>query len=170
MENRKLYSLVSAVTIFGSLFGLKSMLDFIGENRVMNSLFLGTYRLSFSLPIAWLIYASHRGCGGIVNRILSSRFWIPLSKLSYSLYLISSVVQHNLVASQPHEISFESHDMVSLTDHDIFHSLTNFHQFFNFLYELFLSIVGAIFLHILVEQPAIEFAKKFFNQKQNVKM
>ena len=35
---------------------------------------------------------------GLVNRILSARFWIPLSRLTYCAYLVHIIVLQNLYA------------------------------------------------------------------------
>ena len=43
------------------------------------------HRQVFALSVSWLIYACHTGIGGPVNRILSFRFLIPLSSLSYTV-------------------------------------------------------------------------------------
>ncbi|KXJ18551.1 nose resistant to fluoxetine protein 6 [Exaiptasia diaphana] len=57
------------------------------------NVFYGTFsRFSWSLALAWVIYACHTGYGGLVDKILSARFWIPLSRLTYCVYLVHLVV------------------------------------------------------------------------------
>ena len=49
-------------------------------------------RTVFSIGVALIIYTCHNGFGGVVNRILSWRFWIPLSRLTFMAYLCHPIV------------------------------------------------------------------------------
>ncbi|KAI6217047.1 Acyltransferase 3 domain-containing protein [Aphelenchoides fujianensis] len=52
-------------------------------------LFYGSfYRVVFALATSWVIYACHTGQAGVINWCLSMRVLLPLSSLSYSVYLI----------------------------------------------------------------------------------
>ncbi|XP_052083555.1 nose resistant to fluoxetine protein 6-like [Mytilus californianus] len=42
--------------------------------------------------VAWVLFACHNGNGGVVNKILSWRGLVPLSRLSYAVYLIHPIV------------------------------------------------------------------------------
>ncbi|XP_076087327.1 nose resistant to fluoxetine protein 6-like isoform X3 [Mytilus galloprovincialis] len=42
--------------------------------------------------VAWVVFACHNGNGGVVNKILSWRGLVPLSRLSYAVYLIHPIV------------------------------------------------------------------------------
>lgn len=46
------------------------------------------HRLAWSVAVGWLIFACVHGYGGPVNRILSWRVFIPLSRLTYVIYLV----------------------------------------------------------------------------------
>ncbi|OZC11273.1 hypothetical protein X798_01689 [Onchocerca flexuosa] len=46
------------------------------------------HRTTFAVAIAWLIYACHNGYGSFVNTFLSSKLFLPLSALCYTVYLI----------------------------------------------------------------------------------
>ena len=104
----------SCLTLGGFLFSYKFFSKLIGKNQLFNSLFVGFYRLNFGLGMAWVIYACHSGHGGVVNRFLSSKFWIPLARLSYCLYLVSPVIQYNLISSKPHQLNLDIDHIVSL--------------------------------------------------------
>ncbi|XP_020892990.1 nose resistant to fluoxetine protein 6 isoform X2 [Exaiptasia diaphana] len=57
------------------------------------NVFYATFsRISWSLALAWVIYACHAGYGGLVDKILSARFWIPLSRLTYCVYLVHIII------------------------------------------------------------------------------
>ncbi|KXJ26852.1 Nose resistant to fluoxetine protein 6 [Exaiptasia diaphana] len=53
---------------------------------------MGTSPFAWALSLAWVIYVCHAGFGGLVDNILSARFWIPLSRLTYSVYLVHPMV------------------------------------------------------------------------------
>ncbi|CAC5405309.1 unnamed protein product [Mytilus coruscus] len=42
--------------------------------------------------VAWVVFACHNGNGGVVNKILSWRGLVPLSRLAYAVYLIHPIV------------------------------------------------------------------------------
>ncbi|XP_077529582.1 nose resistant to fluoxetine protein 6-like [Haemaphysalis longicornis] len=46
----------------------------------------------WSVGIAWIVYACLAGCGGIFNAVLKSRTLEPLSKLTFSTYIIHQSV------------------------------------------------------------------------------
>jgi peptidoglycan/LPS O-acetylase OafA/YrhL len=112
--------------------------------------------------MAWIIFACHSGHGGVVNRFLSSKYWMPLARLSYCLYLVSPVIQYNLIASTPHLLNLEISHIVSVSCSTLnldFSRLLFCFQLHNFLRELSISLVGALALNLLVEQPFSKIAK-----------
>lgn len=60
--------------------------------RAENIMYLTFARFAWSLALAWVIFACHRGRGGLVDKILSARFWIPLSRMTYCAYLVHVIV------------------------------------------------------------------------------
>ena len=45
------------------------------------------------ITVNFLIFACHKGYGSIINKFLSSKYWIPLAKMALSIYLCSLYVQ-----------------------------------------------------------------------------
>uniref|UniRef100_A0AC34EZC4 Acyltransferase 3 domain-containing protein n=1 Tax=Panagrolaimus sp. ES5 TaxID=591445 RepID=A0AC34EZC4_9BILA len=81
---------IASLAGFWSLYGLYPCLQ--AWNWPIYHYFYGvTHRLVFSLALSWLIYACHTGIGGFINTVLSHRFLLPLSTLSYSVYLIHMI-------------------------------------------------------------------------------
>jgi peptidoglycan/LPS O-acetylase OafA/YrhL len=75
---------------FWALFGLYPSLQ--GWDWPFYHLFYGaTHRTVFSFALCWLIYACHTGIGGPINAFLSMRVLLPLSIMSYSVYLIHMI-------------------------------------------------------------------------------
>ena len=70
------------------------LVPYLNEEQVpvMNSfvrVFYGSFnRLAWSLAVGWLIFACVHGYGGPVNRFLSWKIFIPLSRLTYVVYLV----------------------------------------------------------------------------------
>ncbi|KAG0422586.1 hypothetical protein HPB47_001592 [Ixodes persulcatus] len=54
----------------------------------VSAAYAGTHRLGWGLCLAWVVVACVSGRGGIVNTILSSRLLVPISRLSYSIYVL----------------------------------------------------------------------------------
>lgn len=52
------------------------------------ALYASLSRVAWSLALAYIIYACVHGYGGPVNWFLSLSFWLPLSRLSYAIYIL----------------------------------------------------------------------------------
>ncbi|KAL3097359.1 hypothetical protein niasHS_003807 [Heterodera schachtii] len=75
---------------FWSVFGLYPALQ--GWDWPLYHLFYGSCaRTIFALALGWLIYACHTGIGGPINWVLSLSPLLPLSVLSYSVYLFHMI-------------------------------------------------------------------------------
>ncbi|XP_033748135.1 nose resistant to fluoxetine protein 6-like [Pecten maximus] len=66
--------------------------DQTGANLAVSAFYISCSRLSWSIAIAWVIYACATGYGGPVNIILSWKVWAPLGRLTYCAYLVHPVV------------------------------------------------------------------------------
>ncbi|XP_046608890.1 nose resistant to fluoxetine protein 6-like [Neodiprion virginianus] len=115
-------------------------------NRLLEVILALTLRPCWSIAIAWIIYACTHGYGGFVNRFLSWPFFRPVSRLSFSIYLMHILLQfmRSGVARTP--IAFSN-------------SLLIYESFI----DLALSIVVAFMLTLFVEYPMILLAKIFVN-------
>lgn len=49
-------------------------------------------RFAWGVALAWVVFACKEGFGGWVNDILSWRAWLPLSRVTYSAYLLHPIV------------------------------------------------------------------------------
>jgi peptidoglycan/LPS O-acetylase OafA/YrhL len=56
-------------------------------------------RIFWCLSLAWIILACHLSYGGIFKRFLSLLIWMPISKLSFCIYLVHLPVQLVYLAS-----------------------------------------------------------------------
>ncbi|XP_032794863.2 nose resistant to fluoxetine protein 6 [Daphnia magna] len=82
---------LSSAIILAVIYGLVPYLD---ENKVPTidpaiSLCYGSlHRAAWAIAVGWIVYACTRGYGGFINRLLSWKGFLPLSRLSYCVYLI----------------------------------------------------------------------------------
>ncbi|XP_045604426.2 nose resistant to fluoxetine protein 6 [Procambarus clarkii] len=57
----------------------------------------GGQRFTWGAVMAWVVFACHYGYGGLVNEFLSHPIWQPMSRLTYSLYLVAYPLQFAIV-------------------------------------------------------------------------
>ncbi|KAI0224159.1 O-acyltransferase like protein [Lamellibrachia satsuma] len=78
-------SVLCLVAVYGNYqFDNKSLVEYRA--------YMSTLADVFTLGMAWLVFACCTGYGGFVNRFLSWNFFIPLSRLTYTLYLIHPLI------------------------------------------------------------------------------
>jgi len=65
-------------------------------NEQIELLFIIT-RILWPVAICWIIHACHAGYGGMINKILSNKYLIPLSTLSFGLYFLNNHAAHFIV-------------------------------------------------------------------------
>ncbi|XP_049276087.1 nose resistant to fluoxetine protein 6-like [Rhipicephalus sanguineus] len=61
-------------------------------SRITTALYAVTHRGLFSAGIAWVIYACLTGRAGFLTSLLAWPGWAPLSRLSFSAYMIQDIV------------------------------------------------------------------------------
>lgn len=79
----------------GSMFSLYRFYEAPFTN-FESSLYAGLHKLVWNLASGWLVLAVTTGHGGWVQRMLSSRVFVPFSRLTYCAYLCNGIVElHN---------------------------------------------------------------------------
>ena len=56
--------------------------------RTAAAIYGGFYKVAWALSVGWVIFACCRGYGGWINELLSWKAFVPLSRVSYIIYLI----------------------------------------------------------------------------------
>ncbi|RWS12604.1 hypothetical protein B4U79_11987 [Dinothrombium tinctorium] len=69
-------------------------------------------RIIWAACLGWVTFACVSGNGGFINSILSSKIFIPLSRLSYSAYLIHPIVIAAFYGSRESAFDFSHYLMV----------------------------------------------------------
>ncbi|XP_051175755.1 nose resistant to fluoxetine protein 6-like isoform X2 [Leptopilina boulardi] len=63
-------------------------------NVVLETVLASLGHFIWATGVAWIIYACHHGSGGLINKLLSLSIFLPISKISYSLYLLHYLFQN----------------------------------------------------------------------------
>ncbi|XP_054718300.1 nose resistant to fluoxetine protein 6-like [Uloborus diversus] len=114
--------------------------------------YAGFSKTAFSLSVAWVVTCCARGYGGIINRFLSWRVWIPLSRLAFCMYLVSPIVQ-----------------LLSIGSSKTVRDSTPKEWVWRFFGDYFVSAFLAFLFFVLVENPFITI-ERIFNEKDKSEM
>lgn len=61
-------------------------------DKVTNAIFGGFHRVFWAVSLFWPMYACATGRGGPLNKFLSWSFFLPLSRLTYCIYLVHALL------------------------------------------------------------------------------
>ncbi|KAK7492833.1 hypothetical protein BaRGS_00015971 [Batillaria attramentaria] len=92
--------LVAAGTAWWSLFGLYDSLAKAPIPVWQAALYNAVGRTAWGVSVAWVVFACCTGQGGFVNTLLSWGGLLPLSRLTYSVYLLHLPMMYTLVQSR----------------------------------------------------------------------
>ncbi|GBM05327.1 Nose resistant to fluoxetine protein 6 [Araneus ventricosus] len=92
------------------IFGLYHVKD----NETLFHFYNALSRSAFGLGLAWVIFCCLSGNGGLVDRFLSLKIWIPLSRLTYCAYLFHPIIMSWYFESQKTPFYFTHANMVSM--------------------------------------------------------
>lgn len=95
-------------------FNATNFYSLVGGNPFLNSLFIALIRNLWGAGIAVIIFVCHFGGGGYVNTFLSSKYWMPIGRLGFSIYLVHPVIQFNFNSYRENPANLETTHMVSL--------------------------------------------------------
>ena len=105
-------------------------------------IYRGSYRTVWGFGLAWITLACDLGSGGIINWFLSWKIFIPLSRLTYCIYLIHMQVMFLRTQSEK-----ELHDM------------SHMDSWFTFFAAMMVSILLASWSHLWFEAPVLGLEK-----------
>ncbi|KAK6641445.1 hypothetical protein RUM44_013156 [Polyplax serrata] len=120
-------------------------------NRIESSLYISLHRVGWSFAMSWIIICCVHNKGGIVSDILSWKAFVPLSRLTYAIFLSHMAIQQYQIGTA--------------RTPDYFQYFNQIHRFFG---DLIFSIVVATFLTLTFESPVL-FIEKLFRQKSQVR-
>ena len=82
--------------VYGLYGGFQGRVLTGAENIFFNML----TRTGWGVALAIVLFACHHGYGGPINSFLSMPFWIPLSRLTYTAYLVHPIVLFAVLLSE----------------------------------------------------------------------
>ncbi|XP_050710957.1 nose resistant to fluoxetine protein 6-like [Eriocheir sinensis] len=139
--------IAALATMSAVVFGIADYNDFSTANHEYNGavsiLYGGLHRLAWGAALAWLVFACHMGYGGPANSLLAHPFWQPLSRLTYTTFLIALNMQILLYGHTPQV--------------PLYYSNTN--KIMETAGTILLSGCGAVLLSLLVEAPVLGLEK-----------
>uniref|UniRef100_A0A1A8BTV4 O-acyltransferase like n=1 Tax=Nothobranchius kadleci TaxID=1051664 RepID=A0A1A8BTV4_NOTKA len=101
-----------------------------------HAVYQGLHRPVWALTVSWIILACEEGYGGFIKTLLSLRFWVPLSNISFACYLIHPVFIILYIGLQETPIHYSDINFMYL-----------------FLGHLALTLVASCALTVLIEKP-----------------
>ncbi|XP_078586014.1 nose resistant to fluoxetine protein 6-like [Branchiostoma floridae x Branchiostoma japonicum] len=106
-------------------------------------------RTVFSCTVAWVVFACCVGYGGIITEFLTWSGWVPLSRLTYTAYLVHPIIMH------VYTMSLKT---------PLFYSATNW--WFYFIAYSFMAFLCGFVASIMVELPFFGLEKLIFPQRR----
>lgn len=79
---------------------------------VKNAFYLSLHKVAWSIGLCWIVFASVKGYGGIVNWFLSLPMFQVLARLTYSMYIVHIVVNRIHAGRIRTQLYLSDYDMV----------------------------------------------------------
>ncbi|PIK40601.1 putative nose resistant to fluoxetine protein 6-like [Apostichopus japonicus] len=108
----------------------------------------GCHRFLFSCTVGWIAFACVTGNGGPIGKFLSWEVWLPLSRVSYCVYLFHPVVMLHYVLTSNDQLHWNTYTSVYM-----------FLSFFVATYTVSLAV------SLLVEVPLLKMTKLLLDQR-----
>lgn len=129
--------------ILTKVFGQYNIQNPTGEalDNIRGSLYFETFtRVLWSAALGWIIFASVHGYGGFINSFLSHPYWQPIARLSFSLYLVHTIVMLFMIGSEKSPVFMSDWSFISIFWGDLGYSLT-ISLFFVLAFEMPVPII-----------------------------
>lgn len=87
--------MLSILTILAIVFAQYPLMqeDFNSNHVIADALYESLRRLFWCIAMSWIIVTCLTDHGGVVNKFLALPVWTPISRLSYSIYLLHLPLQ-----------------------------------------------------------------------------
>ncbi|XP_076627065.1 nose resistant to fluoxetine protein 6 [Colletes latitarsis] len=115
---------------------------------VLSVAYAALSRVVWAFGIAWLVVACATNNGGIINKVLSHPVWLPLSRISYSIYLLNPLLIYTVYLS---------------TSYPLFHDPVTTAAIF--LGICLATFIFGLMLSLIAEVPAILLLRIMFAPK-----
>ncbi|XP_064108308.1 nose resistant to fluoxetine protein 6-like isoform X2 [Macrobrachium nipponense] len=110
-------------------------------------LYGGLHRPAWAAALAWVVFACYNGYGGFIDDFLSHPVWQPISRLTYSIYLVALSLQGAITYNTRIQFYFDHYSKVLET-----------------VGAIVMSVIPAILVSITAESPIIGIEKLLFRR------
>ncbi|XP_068628049.1 nose resistant to fluoxetine protein 6-like [Battus philenor] len=110
--------------------------DWYRYNKIEAAAYVSLQKLAWSIANSWLIIACATGNGGIFNKLLTWKVFVPISRLTFCAYLVNGIVELYYVSQLRHPLHVTFFTMVA-----------------NSIAHLTLTFVLAVILCVIFESP-----------------
>ncbi|XP_066977840.1 nose resistant to fluoxetine protein 6-like isoform X2 [Macrobrachium rosenbergii] len=107
----------------------------------------GLHRPAWAAALAWVVFACYNGYGGFIDDFLSHPVWQPMSRLTYSIYLVALSLQAAITYNARVEFYFDHYPKILET-----------------VGAIVMSVIPAILVSIIAESPIIGIEKLIFSR------
>jgi peptidoglycan/LPS O-acetylase OafA/YrhL len=116
-------------------------------NAIHSAIIFSTCRIMWSISSSLLIWLCISGNASVVNSFLSAKVFVPLSRLTYSVYLTHVWIIWLFIGSRRERIDTNEKDI-----------------FLIYLHNLVLAYLIGFVFSVLFEMPIFRMQKRFFNR------
>lgn len=90
--------ILSLFWIIGSMCNILTLFGLYGRHLSIatTAVYVAVSRITWAIGISWLLIACQTNNAGIINKLLSLKVWIPLSRLSYCAYLLNPLLINSI--------------------------------------------------------------------------
>ncbi|KAL4704134.1 hypothetical protein ACJJTC_003419 [Scirpophaga incertulas] len=78
--------------------------DWYTYDRIESAAYTSLHRLAWGISNGWLIIACATGNGGVMSKLLTWKFLVPFSRLTYSAYLMNGIIELSYVGQLRHPL------------------------------------------------------------------
>ncbi|XP_013161803.1 PREDICTED: nose resistant to fluoxetine protein 6-like [Papilio xuthus] len=82
-------------------------------NKIEAAAYVSLHKLAWSIANGWLIIACCTGNGGILNKLLTWKVFVPISRLTFCAYLVNGIVELYYVSQLRHPLHVTFFTMVA---------------------------------------------------------
>ncbi|XP_028175889.1 nose resistant to fluoxetine protein 6-like [Ostrinia furnacalis] len=133
--------------------------DWYAYNNIESAAYASLSKLSWGIANGWLIIACATGNGGILNKLLTWKVFVPFARLTYSAYLVNGLVELFYLGQLRHPLHITTY---SLVEYALSHLMLTF--FFGALlcliFESPIHGIEKILLNKFVHSKSREAARK----------
>ena len=104
-------ALVACLIVYG-MYEYSTFPTSLEPSRSVSVIYGAMNRPVWTMCLAWVVIACVHGYGGFINTLLSWRFWIPFSRITYCCYLVSIDTQIFFYASLRSVLYFDQTNAV----------------------------------------------------------